>query len=164
LRIKDPSKDRYRSLAISSVWELPRIRAANALVVGAGALGNEVAKNLAMMGVRSIAVLDKDTVEVANLSRSVFFRESDHGRPKTEVIQDRIRELNPDVEALTLTGDLNSVLGLGFLRRMDMIFSCLDSRIARRSLNRMCEKVGKSWVDGSMENLIGTVSVFTSGK
>ena len=161
LRIQDPSRDRYHSLAISSVWELPRIRAANVLVVGAGALGNEVSKNLAMMGVRSIAILDRDTVEVSNLSRSVFFRESDHGRPKTEVLRDRLKELNPDVEIVTLTGDLNAVLGLGLLRRMDMVFSCLDSRIARRSLNRMCEKVGKWWVDGSMENLLGSVSVFT---
>jgi adenylyltransferase/sulfurtransferase len=163
LRIKDPSKDRYRSLAISSVWELSRIRAADVLVVGAGALGNEVSKSLAMMGVRSISILDRDTVEVANLSRSVFFRESDHGRPKTEALRERLRDLNPDVEVVTLTGDLNSVLGLGLLRRMDMVFSCLDSRIARRSLNRMCEKVGKWWVDGSMENLIGTVSLFTPG-
>src|SRR5262249_10977711 len=96
-------------------------------------------------------------------SRSVFFRESDHGRTKTEVLRDGLKDLNPDVEVMTLTGDLNSVLGLGLLRRMDMVFSCLDSRIARRSLNRMCEKVGKPWVDGSMENLQGSVSVFTPG-
>jgi molybdopterin/thiamine biosynthesis adenylyltransferase len=163
LQIKDPSKDRYRALAISSVWELPRIRAANAVVIGAGALGNEVSKSLAMMGVRLLVILDKDTVEVANVTRSVFFRESDHGRAKTEVLRDRLRDLNPDVEVVTLTGDLNALLGLGLLRRMDMVFSCLDSRIARRSLNRMCQKVGKSWVDGAMENLIGTVAVFSAG-
>ena len=51
-----------------------------------------------MMGVRLIAVLDRDTVEMANLSRSIFFRESDHGRPKADVIAERLREVNPDVE------------------------------------------------------------------
>jgi|SRR5271166_813420 len=160
LQIKDHTKDRYQSLAISSVWELGQIRKARALVVGAGALGNEVCKNLAMMGVRLIAVLDRDTVEAANLSRSVFFRESDHGHPKTETISGRLQELNPDVEILTLTGDLSEVLGLGLLRRMDMVFSCLDSRVARRSLNRMCEKLGRPWVDGAMENLLGEVAVY----
>jgi molybdopterin/thiamine biosynthesis adenylyltransferase len=160
LQIVDHTKDRYYSLAISSVWELAKIRKARALVVGAGALGNEVCKNLAMMGVRFIAVLDRDTVEAANLSRSVFFRESDHGHPKTETISSRLQELNPDVEILTLTGDLNEVLGLGLLRRMDMVFSCLDSRAARRSLNRMCEKLGRPWVDGAMENLLGEVAVY----
>ena len=160
LHLKDPSKDRYHAISISSVWELPRIRNACALVVGAGALGNEVSKNLAMMGVRAIVVLDRDTVEVANLSRSVFFRETDHGRPKAEVIAERLRDLNPDVEILPLRGDLESVLGLGLLRRMDMVFSCLDSRLARRNLNRMCEKLAKGWVDGAMENLLGDVTAY----
>jgi adenylyltransferase/sulfurtransferase len=116
-----------------------------------------------MMGVELIVVLDRDTVEMANLSRSVFFRESDHGRAKTEVIAERVRELNPDVGIVTLTGDLDVELGLGLLRRMDMVLSCLDSRLARRSLNRMCSKVHKPWVDGAMENLLGEVSVFVPG-
>jgi len=160
LHIVDHTKDRYHALSISSVWELPRLRSARALVIGAGALGNEVAKNLAMMGVRLIAILDRDTVEMANLSRSVFFREADHGRAKVDVIAARLRDVNPDVEILPLNGDLDEVLGLGLVRQMDMIFSCLDSRLARRSLNRMCEKLGKAWVDGSMENLLGEIVVY----
>jgi molybdopterin/thiamine biosynthesis adenylyltransferase len=146
------------------MWKTNTVRQARALVVGAGALGNEVVKNLAMMGVRFIAVVDRDTVEVANLTRSVFFRESDHGRGKATVLAERLKELNEDVEVCPLNGDLEAVLGLGLLRRMDMIFSCLDNRLARRSVNRSCEKVGKPWVDGSMENLLGDVTVFIPGK
>jgi molybdopterin/thiamine biosynthesis adenylyltransferase len=164
LRIVNHARDRYHSLAISSVWELAKIRNARVLVVGAGALGNEVCKNLAMMGVSLIVVLDRDTVETANLSRSVFFREKDHGRAKTEAIGERLRELNPDVEILKLTGDLDSELGLGLIRRMDVVFSCLDSRLARRSVNRMCGKVGKAWVDGAMEDLLGEVAVYVPGQ
>lgn len=159
-RIKDPSRDRYQSLALSSAWEFDVIRQAQALVVGAGALGNEVSKNLAMMGVRRIVVVDRDTVEVANLSRSVFFREVDHGRSKSDVLKERLRELNPDVDVIGLNGDIDQVLGLGLVRRMDMIFSCLDNRMARRALNRMCQKLAKPWVDGSMENLLGDVTAF----
>lgn len=159
-RIKDPSRDRYQALALSSVWEVDVIRQAQALVIGAGALGNEVSKNLAMMGVRRIVIVDRDTVEVANLSRSVFFREADHGRPKSDVLKERLHELNPDVDVIGLKGDINAVLGLGLVRRMDMIFSCLDNRLARRALNRMCQKLAKPWVDGSMENLLGDVTAF----
>lgn len=164
LRIHDHTRDRYHALAISSVWELAKVRKARALVIGAGALGNEVCKNLAMMGVRLIVVLDRDVVEAANLSRSIFFRESDHGRPKVEVIAERLREVNPDVEIHSLNGDLDEILGLGTVRRMDMVFSCLDSRLARRSVNRMCEKLGKPWVDGAMENLLGEVSAYVPGE
>ncbi len=164
LRVVDHTRDRYHSLAISSVWELAKIRKTRVLVVGAGALGNEVCKNLAMMGVQLIVVLDRDTVEMANLSRSVFFREKDHGRPKTEVIARQVKDLNPDVQVLQMPGDLDSELGLGVVRRMDIVFSCLDSRLARRSLNRLCGKVGKLWVDGAMEDLLGEVSVFVAGE
>jgi molybdopterin/thiamine biosynthesis adenylyltransferase len=136
------------------------VRAASALVIGAGALGNEVAKNLAMMGVRLIVVVDRDTVEVANLTRSIFFREADHGRMKAEVLTKRLADFNPEVRILPLNGDLEEVLGLGLVRRMDMIFSCLDNRLARRSINRMCQKLAKPWVDGSMENLLGDVTVY----
>ena len=164
IRIKDRSKDRYSALSDSPVWQLSRVREMKALVIGAGALGNEVCKHLAMMGTRLVAILDRDVVESANLSRSVFFREVDHGRPKTEVMAERLSEFNSDVEVLLLTGELDDILGLGLLRRMDLVFSCLDSRVARRSLNRMCEKVGTPWIDGAMENLLGTVSVYIPGK
>jgi molybdopterin/thiamine biosynthesis adenylyltransferase len=160
LRIADRTRDRYRALAISSVWELPVVRQARALIVGAGALGNEVAKNLAMCGVQLIVVIDRDIVEAANVTRSVFFREEDHGRAKTDVLAARAAELNPDVTFAPLQGDLESVLGIGLLRRMDMVFSCLDSRVARRALNRMCYKAGKAWVDGAMEDLFGEVTVY----
>jgi molybdopterin/thiamine biosynthesis adenylyltransferase len=159
-RIKDPTRDRYRALSLNSAWKLETIRNASALVIGAGALGNEVGKNLALMGVRMIVIVDRDTVEVANLTRSVFFRESDHGLPKAAVLAERLNELNPEVDILSLHGDVDQVLGLGLVRRMDMIFSCLDNRLARRSINRLCQKVGKAWVDGSMENLLGDVTVY----
>jgi adenylyltransferase/sulfurtransferase len=163
LTVTDRSRQRYSRLAISNVWKLDALRAARALVVGAGALGNEVGKNLALMGVRLITIVDRDTVEVSNLTRSVFFRESDHGQPKATVLAERLYELNPDVEVLPLVGSVEEVVGLGLVRRSDLVFSCLDNRLARLTLNRMCHKVGKPWVDGAMENLDGEVAVYTPG-
>ena len=159
-RVIDRSRDRYHSLALSSIWEIDKVRQASAVVVGAGALGNEVAKNLAMMGLRRIVLVDRDTVEVANLTRSIFFREEDHGRPKVEVLAERLREVNSEVEIIPLEGDLEDVLGLGVIRRSDMIFSCLDNRLARRTLNRMCQRMARPWVDGALENLLGDVTAF----
>jgi len=163
LKVHDRTRDRYHALTISTVWDRERVRQSRALIVGVGALGNEVAKNLAMMGVSLIAMIDRDTVEMANLTRSIFFRESDHGRPKVTSLAERVREFNPDVEVITRHGNLEDQIGLGLLRRMDLVFSCLDSRLARRSLNRMCEQVGRSWVDGSMEDLLGEVSAYQPG-
>ena len=65
------------------------------LVVGAGALGNEIIKNLALLGVGRVFVADRDRIERSNLSRSVLFREADCGRSKAEVAAERARELFP---------------------------------------------------------------------
>ena len=163
LRIARRSEDRYASLAVSSDWNLEILRTARALVIGAGALGNEVCKNLGMLGVRHITVVDMDEVEVSNLTRSVFFRADDRGRPKAEVLAERLRALNPDVAVWPVVGPIPQAIGLGVVRRADMIFSCLDSREARLALNLMCHRVGRPWVDGSMEDLDGEVAVYTPG-
>ena len=85
---------------------------------------------------------------------------TDHSASKAEVLTRRLFELNRDLRTHALDGDIESTIGLGLVRRMDMVFSCLDNRLARREVNLMCQKVAKPWVDGSMENLLGDVTVF----
>jgi DNA-binding transcriptional regulator YhcF (GntR family) len=86
VHIPNLHKDRLGTFDFISWWEKEKVRDARVMVVGAGALGNEVIKNLALMGVGHIFIVDFDRVEAANLSRSVLFRESDNnrGRPKPQ--------------------------------------------------------------------------------
>lgn len=67
------------------------------MVVGCGALGNEVLKNLALCGVGNIVCVDFDIVETGNLTRSVLFRKKDaeEKRLKVDVVKERLLELNP---------------------------------------------------------------------
>ncbi len=83
LRIDDD--DRYGRLRLISWWRQERLATAKVLVVGAGALGNEVIKNLALLGVGTTYLIDLDEIEASNLSRSVLFCAEDAGRPKAEV-------------------------------------------------------------------------------
>ncbi|MFQ5422024.1 MAG: ThiF family adenylyltransferase, partial [Anaerolineae bacterium] len=75
--ITDPDKDRYHTFGYISWWQQEIVRDATVLIVGAGALGNEVLKNLALMGIGHLIIADFDTIEDSNLSRSVLFRTSD---------------------------------------------------------------------------------------
>ena len=134
------------------------------LVVGAGALGNDVIKNLALMGVGYIYIVDFDTIEAANLSRSVLFRESDNRRSKAEVAAARARALNPQIHVQYLNGDVMTQLGLGIIRRMDVIIGCLDNREARLAVNRFCYWMNKPWVDGAIQELLGLARVFVPGQ
>ncbi len=157
-------KDRLGTFKLISWWEREKVESARVLVVGAGALGNEVLKNLALMGIGNIFVVDFDTIEMANLSRSVLFRESDEGRQKAEVAAARVKELNPAVNIQYFHGDITSELGLGVIRRMDVVIGCLDNREARLAVNRFCYWMNKPWVDGAIQEFLGLVRVFIPGK
>jgi adenylyltransferase/sulfurtransferase len=142
-----------------------RVKQARVLVAGAGALGNEVVKNLALFGVGHIYVVDFDQIEISNLTRSILFREDDaysHAY-KAEIVAKRAREINPQIEVTPIVGNLFSEVGFGLYRSVDVIIGCLDSRLARYQLNRMAMRAGKNWIDGSIENLTGVVKVFTPG-
>lgn len=141
------------------------VRNARVLVAGAGALGNEVVKNLALFGIGHIYVCDFDRIEITNLTRSVLFREEDafNHSFKAEVVARRAMEINPQIEVVPIVGNLFSDVGLGLYKAVDVVIGCLDSRIARYQLNRMSLRAGKTWIDGSIENLTGVVRVYSPG-
>lgn len=148
-----------------SWFKKEKVRKARVLVAGAGALGNEVVKDLALFGVGNIYVVDFDRIEMSNLTRSVLFREADarNHAYKAEVVARRAMEINPQIKVVPIVGNLASEVGLGLYRSVDVIIGCLDSRIARYLLNRMAMRAGKTWIDGGIENLSGNVQVFTPG-
>jgi len=153
IRIPNLRTDRLGTFDFISWWDRKNVEEARVLVVGAGALGNEVVKNLALMGVGAIYIIDFDTIEAANLSRS-----------PAEVAAARAKELNPGVRVQYLHGDVTTDLGLGVFRRMDVIIGCLDNREARLALNRFAYWVDKPWVDGAIQELLGLVRVFIPGQ
>src|SRR5688572_24516249 len=105
--------DRYSRLRLIPWWDQARLAQASILVIGAGALGNEVIKNLVLLGVGRIYVVDFDTIEPSNLARSVLFRIEDRGRSKADVAVARAKELNPDCQVISLNCDVISGVGLG---------------------------------------------------
>lgn len=164
LVITDPDTDRYHTFSYISWWQQDVVRNATALVVGAGALGNEVLKNLALMGLGNILVADFDTIEDSNLSRSVLFRAEDRGRRKVDAAIESIKELNPDVNVQAWHGNINHDMGLGVFRHVDVIIGCLDNREARLSIDRFSQSINRPWVDGAIQELMGIVRVFWPGR
>ena len=151
---------------MNNSFEQQRVSAAHVMVVGCGALGNEVLKNLVLLGVGHIVAIDFDKVEIGNLSRSVLFSKSDADahRMKVDVIAERLKAMNPAVEVETICGDVAYDVGLGLIQRMDVVIGCVDSRWARYCINRLCMRAGIPWVDGAIEELEGTARVFVPGQ
>lgn len=151
--------DRYSSLELITWWDQNILRKAHVLVVGCGALGNEIVKNLAMLGVGNIYVIDMDSVEKSNLTRSVLFRIEDEGKSKAETICKRAKEINQEINLKYFTGNVFE-LGLGVFKNCDLIIGGLDNREARLFINQSCWKINRPWIDGAIEVLQGVARMF----
>lgn len=153
-------EDRYSRLKLIEWWNQDILSRARVMVVGCGALGNEVLKNLALIGVGHILLVDFDIIEVSNLSRSVLFRQGDRHQYKAEVAAARVKELNPDVKVCAMRKDIRWEIGMGLYRRFDAVLGCLDNREARMAVNQSCWRMGIPWIDGGLQELMGAMKVF----
>lgn len=156
-------EDRYARQGLIQWWSQERLGSARVLIAGVGALGNEVAKNLALLGVGTLVLVDFDQIERSNLSRTVLFTTDDIGASKVRCATAALQRINPDVAVEAIDGDLFYDLGLGYYRHSDLVIGCLDSVAARSAVGRACSLSGVPYLDGGMWSLGGEVRWLLSG-
>ena len=149
-----------------SWFKQKKVFSAHVMVVGCGALGNEVIKNLALFGVGNLVLVDFDEVEYSNLTRSILFTQEDalKHRYKVDAAAESVKKINPNINVTTIVGNIATSVGLGLIRKMNVVVGCLDNRWARYTLNRLCMRAGVPWVDGGINALEGVAKVFIPGK
>jgi hypothetical protein len=114
-----------------TLFARPKVRNLRAIVVGAGALGNEVVKALGLMGVGHVLVIDPGRVEPSDLTRSVFFRAADCiGCNKATSLIETAQRWFPDTSFAALGLEIADA-GYGHLLGGSILFSCVDSDLAR---------------------------------
>ena len=159
--LESPAID-YARLA-PTVFNHPGARNLRLLVVGAGALGNEVVKTLGLIGVGSITVIDPDVIEPSDLTRSLFFRiGKTAGRSKAETLAGLAGALFTDT---LITGVSKEIADIGFqeLAAFDMIFGCVDNDLARLEIAYLSTQLDLPVVDGGLgtsDYSRGRVSIF----
>src|SRR5580698_3582398 len=116
-------EDRFSQLRLIPWWDQKKIQAARVLVIGAGALGNEILKNLALLGFLHVVVVDLDQIELSNLSRAILFRSTDVGRSKADTVARAYRELLPEATLQALTANVMQDCGLGLFAWADVILA-----------------------------------------
>src|SRR5229473_3795886 len=157
------AEDRFSRFRLIGWWDQEKIRAARVLVIGAGALGNEILKNLALLGFSNIVVVDLDSIESSNLSRSILYRAKDIGRRKADVAAEAVREIFSEASVHPITANVVTGLGLGLFGWADLVLAGLDNREARLWINRSAWKMNKPWIDGAIEGINGVARVFLPG-
>jgi adenylyltransferase/sulfurtransferase len=155
--------DRFSRFRLIGWWDQEKLRSARVLVIGAGALGNEILKNLALLGFANIVVVDLDSIEASNLSRSILYRAADVGRRKADAAAEAVTNIFPEARVHPITANVVHGLGLGLFAWADVVLAGLDNREARLWINRACWKMSKPWIDGAIEGINGVARLFMPG-
>ncbi|VDN05390.1 unnamed protein product [Thelazia callipaeda] len=132
------------------------------LVVGAGGLGCELLKDLALSGFRRIEVIDMDTIELSNLNRQFLFRETDIDKSKAEVAAAFVQKRIPDCPVIAHNCKIED-MDDQFYRSFDVIICGLDSVTARRWLSAKLVSLVEFDSDGNPFGIIPLIDGGTEG-
>jgi ubiquitin-activating enzyme E1 len=151
-----------------------RLLSSRIFVVGAGAIGCEILKNLAAM-TRSnnekthsgkITITDMDTIERSNLSRQLLFRDSDIGKFKSMAAEEALMRFNPQmrVEAHTSKVGDDSASSTPFnekfwSKKVQVVMNALDNVPARLYMDAKCVEFGLAMIDAGTLGSKGNVQV-----
>ncbi|MEM0349185.1 MAG: ThiF family adenylyltransferase [Candidatus Caldarchaeum sp.] len=137
-------------------WDQSRLLSGRVVIAGVGALGCEVAKNLSLMGVGELLLIDNDYVELSNLSRQMLYTDQDIGQPKASTAEKKISMMNPLVKVKGLQTDVRRIPEETF-GEVDVIVSAVDNWPTRRWINSMAVHVGTALVDVATDGYYGNV-------
>jgi molybdopterin/thiamine biosynthesis adenylyltransferase len=145
-------------------WNQSKITNSTIMVIGAGAIGNEVVKNLVLIGVGKIILIDYDFINRSNLNRCILFNIENPQQKeyKVDAIKNVCEKLNPNVEIITIKTDLNNI-DKSCYKNSDVICSCVDNIEARLEANNYAFYYEIPFVDAAIEDFFGTIQSVYSG-
>src|SRR5437868_3574919 len=120
-----------------------RLKAASALIVGAGGLGAPAALYLAAAGIGTIILADPDDVEVSNLQRQVIYASDDVGRAKVDAAADRLAALNPHIFVAGFNGAFDPATADQLVEGVDLVLDGTDDFGVRFCVNEACVRHAK---------------------
>ncbi|XP_018322684.1 SUMO-activating enzyme subunit 2 isoform X3 [Agrilus planipennis] len=140
------------------------IPSAKVLVVGAGGIGCEILKNLALSGFSDIEIIDLDTIDVSNLNRQFLFRKEHVGKSKAEVARESILNFNPSLKIKAYHDSITTQqYGVNFFKRFKVVLNALDNRAARNHVNRMCLAADVPLIESGTSGYSGQVEIIKKG-
>jgi len=134
------------------------------LIVGAGGLGSPIAIYLAALGIGNIGIVDKDIVEISNLSRQIIFETKDLNKKKAYAAIDKLRKINLDLKLKAFKEKLTSININKIAKTYDLIVDGSDNFRTRFIINDYCLKHKKILVSGAISKFDGQIYTFNFTK
>lgn len=120
---------------------LARLRAAHVAIVGVGGVGSWAAEAIARCGVGEISLFDLDDVCVSNSNRQLHALDSTVGKPKVEVMAERLRGINPDCNVHPVADFVTRDTMAEYITpNIDCVIDCIDSVNAKAALIAWCKR------------------------
>ncbi|KAL2979644.1 hypothetical protein AAZX31_13G183500 [Glycine max] len=141
------------------------IKDAKVLMVGAGGIGCELLKTLALSGFPDIHIIDMDTIEVSNLNRQFLFRQFHVGQSKAKVARDAVLKFRPHINITPYHANVKDPeFNVDFFKQFNVVLNGLDNLDARRHVNRLCLAANVPLVESGTTGFLGQVTVHVKGK
>ena len=160
LRADRLNEDKFERTKRIPFLNIDKIQKAKVLMVGVGAIGNEVAKNLILSGFRNITIIDMDYIVRSNLNRCLFFTDldADKKRLKAEVVAEKMKQMDPEIKVEHHSKKVED-MPEDFIPSHDVVLGCLDNVGARLHLNAHSYYNKIPYIDAATLGLVGKVQV-----
>lgn len=124
---------------------LDRLRTATICVLGVGGGGSHIVQQLAHLGTGTVVMIEPDKLERSNVNRVVCTHYADVGRPKAEVLAERLRGLGGQLVPIRARAE--SPIGRAWIERADLVFGAVDGARARNNIERICRAAMVPYID-----------------
>jgi molybdopterin/thiamine biosynthesis adenylyltransferase len=137
-----------------------KLRGTRATLVGVGGVGGHVAQQLALLGLKSIGLIDAEELDDTNRNRYVTARASDKvpGTPKVDIGERLIKEIDPSIDVIKVQDSVVSDAGFRAILQSDYVFGCVDSEGARLVLTELCAAYRLAYFDIASDIEVGDVT------
>lgn len=132
------------------------------LIIGCGGLGTSAAQYLSMAGIGHLGLVDDDSITLSNLNRQTLFTEDDIGGNKVEVLEKKIRDINPESSIFKLKTKLKRNNIEKTFSDYQYILDCSDNFQTRFLINEFCHKMKKVLITAALQNFDLQAAIFKS--
>jgi len=157
--------DRYRrQILLFGEEGQEKLKKSEIFIAGAGGLGCPISIYLAVAGIGTITVVDKDVVDQSNLNRQILHHDRDIGKKKTTSAREKLTEINPDIRVTVINTTIDETNVLGMAGSADGIVDAMDNFPTRYLLNEAAVKKGIPLFHGAIRGLYGQATTIIPGR
>eukprot|EP00276_Gloeochaete_wittrockiana_P001504 CAMPEP_0184672430 /NCGR_PEP_ID=MMETSP0308-20130426/86094_1 /TAXON_ID=38269 /ORGANISM="Gloeochaete witrockiana, Strain SAG 46.84" /LENGTH=1027 /DNA_ID=CAMNT_0027119757 /DNA_START=423 /DNA_END=3506 /DNA_ORIENTATION=+ len=142
-----------RQLYVLGKDAMQRMAKSNVLIIGLGGLGVEIAKNLILMGVKSVTIHDDESVAIKDLSSQFYLTDKDVGMKRSEASVRRLMELNRYVPVSVHSGPISAPV----IKQFQVVCMTTGPLAEMLRINDMCRATGASFVAAETRGVFGYV-------